>query len=153
MGQRGPSPTPTAIKALRGNPGRRPLPANEPQATVAEPYRPAHLDDDAIAEWNRIVPLLLAMRVLTEADYLSLANLCQAYSTLVKAQKKLNATGLLVKAPSGYPMQSPLITIINQNTDIVTKLCREFGLTPSARSRVQALPEQKSKEYDPWDRL
>jgi hypothetical protein len=41
------------------------------------------------------------MRVLTEADYMALANLCQTYSTLVKAQDKLNELG---KTPSGYVM-------------------------------------------------
>ena len=81
------------------------------------------------------------MRVLTEADYMALANLCQTYSTLVKAQEKLNELGILYKTPSGYVMQSPLLAVVNNCVDTVTKLSREFGLTPAARSRIVVQPE------------
>jgi P27 family predicted phage terminase small subunit len=81
------------------------------------------------------------MRVLTDADGLALANLCQAWSTLVKAQIKLNETGLLLKTPSGYVQQSPLLGIVNSSIDTVLKLSREFGLTPSSRGRLQVEPE------------
>ena len=85
--------------------------------------------------------LLLRIRVLTEADGLALANLCQAWSTLVKAQTKLNESGLLLKTPSGYVQQSPLLGIVNNCTDTVVKLSREFGLTPSSRSPLEVPPE------------
>ena len=153
MGLRGPVTQPTAIKILRGNPGKRSLPANEPQPKIKRPHCPPHLDEYARKEWRRVVPILLGMRVLTEANYMSLANLCQAYSTMATAQEQLNKTGLLFKTPSGYVQQSPLISIVNQSAELVTKLCREFGLTPSARSRITAQPEQHANEADPWQRL
>jgi P27 family predicted phage terminase small subunit len=105
------------------------------------PTCPDHLDADAKREWKRLVKLLLRMRVLTDADGLALANLCQAWSTLVKAQIKLNETGLLLKTPSGYVQQSPLLGIVNSCIDTVLKLSREFGLTPSSRGRLQVEPE------------
>ena len=102
MGRRGPAPIPTAIRIMEGNPGKRPLTGREPQpAAGVEPRCPDHLDKDARKEWRRLVPILLRMRVLTEADGYALANLCQAYSTMAKAQRKLNETGLLLKTPSG----------------------------------------------------
>jgi P27 family predicted phage terminase small subunit len=76
------------------------------------------------------------MRVLTEADGLVLGNLCLAVSTLVRAQAKLNETGILYKAPSGYVMQSPLLPVVNAQVDTISRLSREFGLTPAARSRL-----------------
>lgn len=85
------------------------------------------------------------MRVLTEADGMSLANMCQAWSTLVKAQTKLNETGMLLKTPSGYVQQNPLIGIINNCTETVLKISKEFGLTPASRSRVDVQPEEKPK--------
>ena len=63
-------------------------------------------------EWRRIVPILLRMRVLTEADGIALACLCQSYSTLVKAQQKLNEAGILCKAPSENVMQGPLLAAV-----------------------------------------
>lgn len=85
------------------------------------------------------------MRVLTEADGMSLANMCQAWSTLVKAQKKLNETGMLLKTPSGYVQQNPLIGIINSCNETVLKISKEFGLTPASRSRVDVRPDEKPK--------
>ena len=83
------------------------------------------------------------MKVLTEADYIALANLCQAYSTLVNAQKQMNKTGILYKSKSGYIQQSPLLGIIHTQTTIVNNLLREFGLTPSSRTRVAIVEHPK----------
>ena len=89
------------------------------------------------------------MKVVTVADYMTLASLCQAYSTMAKAQEQLNKTGILFKTPNGYVQQSPLFSMVNQSAELVTKLCREFGLTPSARSRVTTIGENKSD--NPFD--
>ena len=141
MGLRGPIPMPTTVRILRGNKGKRPANPCEPQPERKAPPCPDHLDQAAKKEWKRLCKLLLRIGVLTEADGLSLANLCQAWSTLVKAQTKLNETGMLFKTPSGYVQQSPLLGIVNSCIDTVTKLSREFGLTPSSRSRLQVEPE------------
>jgi P27 family predicted phage terminase small subunit len=144
MGLRGPAPKPTALRVLEGNPSKRPLNAAEPKPDRVAPRCPRHLDKEARREWNRIVPILLRMGVLTEADEYALANLCQAYSTLIKAQQKLSEVGLLLKTPSGYVQQNPLLSIVNSCTETITKLSREFGLTPASRTRLQATPEAKA---------
>jgi P27 family predicted phage terminase small subunit len=87
------------------------------------------------------------MRVLTEADWMTLANLCQCWSTLVKAQKKLTEMGILYKTPSGYVQQSPLLSVVNQCVDTITKLSREFGLTPAARSRIMAQTDPTPRDH------
>ena len=135
------------IRIIDGNPGKRPLNGREPQPAAVEPHCPEHLDKDARKEWRRLVPILLRMRVLTEADGYALANLCQAYSTMAKAQRKLNDTGLLLKTPSGYVQQSPLLSVVNTCVETITKLCREFGLTPASRSRLQIT--EPADEIDP----
>jgi P27 family predicted phage terminase small subunit len=144
MGYRGPIPKPSWIARAEGNPGHRPLNPKEPQPRVTLPRCPEHLDERAKKEWKRLVPVLRRMRVLTEADWMTLANLCQTWSTLVNAQEKLTEMGILYKSPSGYIMQSPLLAIVNQCVDTITKLSREFGLTPAARSRIIAQPGPES---------
>ncbi len=62
----------------------------------------------------------------------------RGYSTLITAQEKLSETGILCKAPSGYVMQSPLLAVVNQCVETITRRSREFGLTPAARSRIIA---------------
>jgi P27 family predicted phage terminase small subunit len=135
-------PVPTAIKIMKGNPGKRPIRKDEPQLEVQEPEIPAHLDEVAREEWERLVPILKQMRVLTIADRIALGNLCQAYSTLIAAQKNLAQAGLLYKTRSGYIQQSPLLGIINQQVRIISSISGEFGLTPGARVRLHAAPEE-----------
>jgi len=149
MGVRGPAPTPTRIRVLEGNPARRPLPANEPRPLAGEPEMPTYLDREARRQWKRLVPILVSMRVLTVADGMQLANLCQAYSILVQAHhamrqaSKGGGSGLLMKTPGGYVQQSPLIGIINGQAEIIHRISREFGLTPSSRTRLEATAEAR----------
>jgi P27 family predicted phage terminase small subunit len=152
MGLRGPAPKPTAIKRLEGNPGKRKLNEAEPKPMMGVPECPDHLDDVAKKEWGRLTTILTDMKVLTEADYIALANLCQAYSTLMNAQRQMNKTGILYKSKSGYVQQNPLLGIIHTQTTIVNNLLREFGLTPSSRTRV-AIAEPEKKRPNPFAEL
>ena len=146
MGYRGPIPKPSNIARAEGNPGKRRLNDREPQPRNVAPKCPDHLDERARKEWRRLVPVLRRMKVLTEADGMALGNLCQTYSTLIKAQAKLSELGILYKSPSGYVMQSPLLGIVNQCVDTINKLSREFGLTPAARSRIIAHEEDYGED-------
>ena len=68
MGRRGPKPTPTALKILRGNPGHRPINADEPQPKPAKSLRPpAWLDPKAARIWRELGPRLHALGLLTDA--------------------------------------------------------------------------------------
>src|SRR5262245_14360459 len=138
MGMRGPAPKPTSLRLLEGNLSKRAFNDHEPKPRAIAPRCPKHLDNEARREWRRITPILLRMRVLTEADEYTLANLCQTYSTLIKAQRKLTETGLLLKTPSGYVQQNPLLGIVNRCMDTITRLSREFGLTPASRTQLMA---------------
>src|ERR1035438_9842741 len=104
-------PTPTALKILNGNPGKRPLNKDEPRLKVAKPRCPEHLDEVAQREWKRVVRILMQMRVLTEADQVMLGIFCQTYSTLIDAQEKLKETGTLYKTTGGFVQASPLFGI------------------------------------------
>ena len=100
------------IVEREGNRGHRPLNPREPKPKAVPPRCPEHLDKRAKQEWRRLVPQLMKLQVLTEVDGMALANLCQAYSTMVHAQETLNEKGYLYKAPSGYIMQSPYLAIV-----------------------------------------
>jgi len=151
MGMRGPTPRPTALVVLEGNPGKRAINRSEPKPRMKAPACPGHLDEQAKVEWKRLVPIIHHMKLLTEADYIALANLCMAYSRMVRAEKKLAEGGLLYKTQSGYVQQSPLLSVINSSVETITKLCREFGLTPSSRSRIQL--QSKDREHSGDDIL
>jgi len=68
MGRRGPKPTPTKLKILRGNPGCRPINADEPQPPADGIAMPPHLGEVAARRWGELLPMLQATRVMTRAD-------------------------------------------------------------------------------------
>jgi P27 family predicted phage terminase small subunit len=93
-----------------------------------------------------MVPLLLKMRVLSEADGAALGNLCLDMSVLEQAQAKLQKSGLLVKTEkSGMIHQNPLLQVIAAVSERVSKGLRDFGMTPSSRSRIVVPPQTKQK--------
>ena len=144
---RGRKPTPTHLKLLHGNPGKRRLTPNEPVPDKKPPTCPSHLCPPAKAEWKRLAAQLTMLRILTDLDRAALAGYCQAYGRWVEAEKKLRETPMLIKLPSGYVQQNPWLTIANKQLEFMHKYLTEFGLSPVARSRVSlsALPNGKSK--------
>lgn len=138
---RGRKPIPSEQRRLDGNPGRRPLNDEEPQPAAADEAfdaTPAELVGDARAttEWQRLAPLLRIARQVTEADRTALVALCLEWSRYLEAMTKVQQAGMVVKAPSGYPIQNPYLAIATKALSGCQKLWPELGLTPSSRSRV-----------------
>ena len=75
MGKRGPKPQPSALKVLRGNPGKRRI-SPEPKAH-GEPTPTEELSGRALELWNRIVPQLIGMGLAKSVDSDSLTAMCQ----------------------------------------------------------------------------
>jgi P27 family predicted phage terminase small subunit len=141
---RGRRPKPTRLKLLTGNPGKRPLDANEPQPDPAIPDCPPELGPVARREWDRLVGELAALRLLTHLDRAALAAYCNAYALWADALDGIHKHGAMVKSPSGYPIQSPYIAIANRQAEIMLRIASEFGFharesradrnTPAARA-------------------
>jgi len=141
----GPPPTPTNLKALRGNPGKRRLNNREPDPEPAIPSCPQHLNKVARREWRRVTKPLFALGLLTQLDRSALAAYCCAYSRWVEASVQIQQFGLILKSPSGYPMQPPYLAILNTALEQMRSYSTEFGMTPSSRSRVKtANPKQRN---------
>jgi P27 family predicted phage terminase small subunit len=137
---KGPAPTPTALKKLRGNPGKRPLNEAEPTPELATPSVPSHLSKEARREWRRIVPELEKLGLLTKLDRTALAAYCDAVGRWVQASRELEEHGLTTVTPNGYPIQSPWLAISNKALAQLRQFIQEFGLSPASRSRVSATP-------------
>jgi len=130
-------PKPTAIKKNEGNPGKRKLSKLEPRPAQGEPDRPKHLVGEAKREWERIVPELLDMGVLTKVDRVALCAYCQCYADWCAAKKEVKKFGRILKAPSGYPVVNPSIGIANTAMREMRAFLIEFGLTPASRTRLK----------------
>lgn len=143
MGRRGPAATPTAVKVMRGNPGKRPLNDAEPKPDATMPQCPRHLTTAARAEWHRVARKLHVVGVLTYVDRGILAAYCQAYGRWVEAEERVARDGTLVVTPNGYEQQSPWLGIANKAQDQMVRAARELGMTPASRSAIKVdKPEQ-----------
>lgn len=143
---RGRKPKPTHLKLITGNPGHRRLEPDEIQPTRAFPMPPEFLSDDAKVEWGRIGSELYALELLTKVDTSALAAYCQAYSQWKTGIEALNqmagadklTKGLMIKTSNGNAIQNPIVGTINKAAADMVRYAAEFGMTPSARSRLTA---------------
>jgi P27 family predicted phage terminase small subunit len=107
---------------------------------------PDWLSPEAQTHWPLIAKQLRDAGILTEIDATALGQFCEVFARW-KHASDLMGTRLLVKAPSGFLMQSPLLAVVNRAHEQMMRLLDEFGMTPSSRSRVTAT---KSGEGDPF---
>jgi P27 family predicted phage terminase small subunit len=133
---RGRRPKPTRLKVLTGNPGRRPLNTNEPKPEAIVPECPVELGPVARREWDRLIIELAPLRMLTGLDRAALAAYCGAYGMWAEATEAIQKFGTMVKAPSGFPVQSPYVSIANRQAEIMMRIAAAFGFTPASRSRI-----------------
>ena len=78
------------------------------------------------------------MRVLTNLDRAALAAYCGAYALWAEATEAIQKYGTMVKSPTGFPIQSPYVSIANRQAEIMMRIASEFGFTPASRSRISA---------------
>ena len=134
----GPPPQPTALKVLRGNPGRRPLNDREPKPDLDMPSCPRELSDIAKREWKRIVHELHKLGMMTAIDRAALAGYCAVYGDFIEAEARIRQVGNLRKGSDGEVKISPLFRMRNTALDLMHRYLIEFGMSPSSRSRVKA---------------
>ena len=158
MGKRGPAPTPTPILKLRGsNRATRKREVAEIKPPAGAPDRPDWLDDDAKAAWDVLVPMLVGMGVLTRIDGNALARYCRLWSRWRRAETFIESKGEMypLKNDAGQVkcfQQWPQVAVASKLAQQLTRLEQEFGMTPSARARLQ-LPQGMADSYDPKARF
>src|SRR3972149_967001 len=140
MAARGVRPLPTKLKVVRGTLRKGRANAHEPALPVEIPRCPAHLGEEAKREWKRVSRDLAGYGLLTRIDRAALALYCEAWGRWVEAEEALRKYGVMIKAPSGFPMQSPYLAIAKKAMEQIRALLSEFGMSPSSRTRVYAAP-------------
>ncbi len=167
-GQRGPKPTPPVLQLLRGNPRKKSLSSlldDVIRPPVEIPECPAHLEDEARAEWGRIAPYLERLGLISQIDRAALTGYCDAWGEYVWACERIKALnagdsngerGRVWDTPSGYKQISVLQQIRNRALDQCRQFLGMFGLSPADRSRVTqsdaqiGLPGLEKPEIGGW---
>jgi P27 family predicted phage terminase small subunit len=144
-------PQPTALKILRGNPGKRRLsPELEPtppalDATFDTPPPELRGDRRAQAEWKRVAPLLRTCGLITQGDRGAVIALCLEWSTYLGARWQLQRHGVTTLV-DGLARVSPFVAIADGALKHCQRQWSELGLTPSGRAKVARLPAARAPE-------
>jgi phage terminase small subunit len=127
-------PKPTALKVLQGTDRRdRTNPAEPKPAKGAA--KPAGLSRGASAEWDRLAPMLERLGLLRETDALAFEDLCE---TTVRWRQLRHKADFRAAVASDRAREHML------------KLLMQFGMTPSAATRVTATPEAEADPFEQW---
>lgn len=129
-------PKPTSLKIVQGTARQHPERINrsEPVPTgiaIAPPWLARR--GSARAAWNRLLPILERMRVVTEADAEALALGCEALAEYLSARRDEAAWR---KADAAWKRYASMLGW--------------FGLNPSARTKVQTIPAAKDDPLEAW---
>ena len=134
MGRRGPTPTPTKVKQLRGETRPSRLNLREPMPSPDVPKMPADMDAEAKVVWRRV-----AARHAPHGRHpgrrrgrpaLLLRGASRRYAHAVRL---LRAVGPAGPWTDGHLVKNPLHQIVRDNRDAIRLFARELGLSPSAR--------------------
>ena len=148
MGRRGPAPKPTQLKLAGGNPGKRPINDAEPDPPRGMPPAPDFLDEQARAIWDEVVPPLVESGMVRRIDGAGLGRYCVYLVLWRKALEFVRKYGEMhavhgeptKKNPKGRILghrEFPIAAKMLRYEQRIIQLEREFGLTPSARSRIR----------------
>ena len=163
MGLRGPKPTPAAILRQRGT-FRADRHADSARP-IGKPRCPKWLSKDAAREFRRIVKLLDTMGLLGAVDENALARYATTWVRWRQALQMIEKGGEVVvyRDEQGKPkavQPSAFNSIARSLAEELSRLEQAFGMTPSARSRIDVAPAApttqpigKSRFFDPPLRL
>lgn len=129
--------TPTVLKDLHGNPGRRPNSEHEPEGVGDLWSPPSWFDGEQREQWHYAIDHA-PPGLLTGTDREVLAIWCVACVEHAKAAQEVRKLGQVVKTKDGNAIQNPFLPIVNKQAIIMLKAGGEMGFSPSARASLGA---------------
>lgn len=146
MATRGPKPRPHGLRVVTTQ-GEDEAAARRGKITVSVgvPKAPEWLHPEAKAEWKRLGQRLADQGLLSDFDRGPFTAYCQAWGTVAMLEKELSRmrkddkdplAGIAIKTTGGNLVHHPLSSTIAKARAEMVKIAAEFGLTPSARARL-----------------
>lgn len=149
MGRRGPAPKPTLLKLVSGNPGRRPLNALEVVPPPGPLPPPDFLDEQSRRVWDSLAPQLASTGLARPIDAGVLARYCVLFVLWIDAVEVVRKHGPVITTRQGGKVVSmkelPHSAVIRRLHQSMLLVEREFGLSPAARTRINAEVDRSAK--------
>ncbi|MEO9335957.1 phage terminase small subunit P27 family [Mesorhizobium sp. SB112] len=119
--------------------GVKPTLTPDREPLTKAPPAPKWLNDDARAEWKRIMPRLVADRIITKADLTGVENYCVAVGRVREVERLFAINGL----------DKTLFGIQNRAMQTARQLAAEYGLSPVSRTRVSGAGSGEDEDDNP----
>jgi P27 family predicted phage terminase small subunit len=134
----GSRPRPTALKVLQGERPSR-INDDEPAFAPGVPRKPERFDDpDVATTWDALIEALEPTGMLSAGDGFALMGFAQTWVSFERACALVNSVGPMVLDPKHQPRRNPATFLATQANHDVLAWCREFGMTPAARSQIRS---------------
>jgi P27 family predicted phage terminase small subunit len=154
MAKRGRPTIPDAVKAKSGTLRSHRVNKNAPVAPAIEkvPEPPDYLEGAGITEWKRIVDQLDRMKLLAVTDFSVLGALCMEWQLYLdhRIMQQKHKSFYMKKDANGQNVFMPHPVHYNGSAHLklYLEMCREFGLTPAARSKI-SVPQNNNQSTSP----
>ncbi len=144
----GRTPKPSTLLLLEGrgrgrDSGGR-IVKESPNFVRLPPEAPENLGPHARAEWERVMPELLRLKLVKPIDRAALVCYCETWEVFVRATAEVHEHGLVVEnrsvkkdgTESVWFTANPAVGIQRNAQAAIRAWCAEFGLTPAAETKV-----------------
>lgn len=136
MGDRGPAKIPAATHQKRGT--FQPSRHATPSLPIEIPEMPLDLPPAAQAVWKNVTAKLFSAGLIADLDQMALRMLAESVWLYQESHDDIIAKGLTISTTNGNVVQNPSVGIRNKAWEQIVKLCKQFGMTPSARTGLPA---------------
>lgn len=141
--------------------GGRDIPQS-PAFKRTPPEPPEWLNTEARAEWDRVVPGLVALDILKEEDRANLTAYCETWATYVQAIQIVKDEGPTIESetatsgPQGTryttkTIVNPFIAVARAAGKELRGFAAQFGLTPSSETALGGAGGDDGGEDNPFE--
>ena len=137
-------------KKLKGTlkPSRiKPNPMEGTIATIDSVKVEEFVNEYAFAEYKRTFVELSEMGVIQTTDISSLIMLCDMWGVYCDMKDNIKGKNYMITTPNKLEQTSMSLTNFFRSYAEYFKLCKEFGLTPIARTKIDVTPKKKDDPF------
>ena len=146
---KGRKPKPASVLRLQGSYKRNPEREKDNPTAPGIPKKPRHLVGYAAAEWDKMIELMIEMKIIEKCDRAALEIYCESYADWRHASEQIKRLGnnLILITEGKKAQRNPLVSVKNACADRCYKFLVEFGMTPSSRARLEARAEETGGDW------
>jgi len=152
----GRKPKPREVHLANGSYRINPKRENKraPKPNKGRPTKPQVVKDDAIAstKWNQLCKEMETLGIMAKCDVDLLEMYCVLFAQYRSALASVRKTGLVLVTREDHGKtvevkRNPFETVQNKTIAQLAKMMAELGLTPAARSRLAADPQEDDDPF------